>query len=156
MTTLTHLFVNDDTHQMYRSPTRQAGAGWQHIGSYTDGIGDSENDAQSLDNELVFFHQNDYAEIPDPNLLRVRLYYMKASGKFYSSGFVEVPAGEAKAHPSKSFFELVNHVEQLLADRKLPGLVEGAVFSVLIMGEDHPGGYPHMLYPSNWSVRDDS
>lgn len=68
----------------------------------------------------------------------VKLTYFKPSGKYYSNGEYET----TKEH----MFDIFDEVNDLLTNKKLPGLVEGhSLFNVLIDVPRHPNNHPHLV-----------
>lgn len=101
-------------------------------------------DFQEFDNELANLRNNGFKEVPNPTRLLIRLDYFKESGKWYSEGYIAIDkptAGDA----AKSWYDFMEHVRDLMIKRELPGLVKGALYEVLVTGEDHPGGYPQIF-----------
>lgn len=91
----------------------------------------------------------------------VELTYFKDTGKYYSSGRLEVPdvlpnaIGGLPAGEVTPLFEIFSLVRHLSHARSLPGLVEGhSAFHVLVDVPGHPHQHPHMVlnarFPDTW------
>lgn len=134
------IFLNTRTKQFFRSAVNDPVEGFRSLRDYRMACGDV--DAQSFDNDRQDLNDEGWTEIPSPQFITVKLYYMKDSGKYYSEGGIEVNLGEATADPAKSWMETMDKIRYLLDSGNLPGLVKGARYEVFVTGEGHPGGYP--------------
>lgn len=80
--------------------------------------------------------------LPEAKLLQlVQLTYFKTTGKYYSEGTFTVPADIA-------FHKIWDKVKELMQERKLPGLIEGASeFIVLCEVPGHKHDHPKLFFP---------
>lgn len=79
--------------------------------------------------------------------MKVLLEYFKPSGKWYSSGEMDLPRME--------LFEVWEIVEAAMKHRALPGLVLGhGDFTVLVDVPDHPNRHPRII--QHFMIRDNT
>lgn len=70
----------------------------------------------------------------------VNLTYFKRTGKYYSEGVYITKKTQV--------WDIFDEVKKMLADGKLPDLVEGAKeFIVYVDLSNHPAGYPALILP---------
>lgn len=86
-----------------------------------------------------------WVEIPNPQVLTVNLYYMKDSGKYYSTGELHLPRSEVDANPAKSWYNAVETVRKMVDEGSLPGLVSGSRYDVFMSCEEHPCYVPTLV-----------
>lgn len=86
-----------------------------------------------------------WVEIPNPQVLTVNLYYMKESGKYYSTGELHLPRSEVDANPAKSWYNAVETVRKMVDEGNLPGLVSGSRYDVFMSCEEHPCYVPTLV-----------
>ncbi|AER70251.1 hypothetical protein F416_gp119 [Salmonella typhimurium phage PhiSH19] len=137
------IFISPARKQFFRSSVGDKVEGFRKLKDYRLACGDI--DAQSFDNDRQDLNDEGWYEIPSPQFVRVKLYYVKPSGKYYSEGTIEVNLGEATADPAKSWMETMDKIRYLLDSGNLPGLIKGSKFDVFVTGQGHPGGYPHLF-----------
>ncbi len=98
---------------------------------------------------------------PLRGVFRVNLTYFKDTGKYYSTGALEVP--QSLAHPLGGLaagtvtplFEIWAVVRHLQYVGALPGLTEGhSPFTVLVEVPEHPHSHPHMVIPAQFVPRE--
>lgn len=135
-----YIFINDETRQWFHSAVMDPVEGFTCLKYYR--LAFDQWDAQSYDNDRQDLCDQGYSEVPSPQYYYVELYYMKESGKFYSSGTMAVNRGAADADPAKSWMEVMEQIRYKLDSGNLPGLVKGSRFEVFVTGSEHPGGYP--------------
>lgn len=137
------IFISPGRSQFFTSDIGSPVEGFKELKDYK--LPSGGNDYQSFDNDRQDLIDQGWSEIPSPQYLVVRLYYMKESGKYYSEDQILVPRFEAEANPAKNWYDTVETVRGLVRDRKLPGLVEGSLFDVFILCEEHPNYVPTMV-----------
>lgn len=134
------IFLNTSTKQFFRSAVSDPVEGFRMGRDYRLACGDV--DAQGFDNDRQDMNDAGWTEIPSPQFITVKLYYMKHSGKYYSEGEIKLNRGEVVKDPAKSWMEAMDKIRYLLDSGNLPGLTKGARYQVFVTGEGHPGGYP--------------
>lgn len=134
------IFINETTKQWFHSQIDDAVEGFVKYADFRLSTG--EIDYQGFDNARQDLSDDCWSEVPSPQFYHINLYYMKESGKYYSSGVLEVPRGEADANPAKNWLDTVDHIRYLLDSGNLPGLVKGSRFEVFTTGDDHPNAVP--------------
>lgn len=134
------IFCNKETKQWFRSNIEDVVSGFFLFKSYAMAFGTV--DVQSFDNDRQGLQDDGWTEIPSPQFYHVTLYYMKESGKYYSSGEQLVNRIEADNDPAGSWMAVMDMIRYKLDTGNLPGLVKGSRFEVFTTGDDHPGAYP--------------
>lgn len=72
-------------------------------------------------------------------MITAKLTYFKASGKYYSSGEMEVDG-------SMALYEIWDHIEAEMKKGKWPGLVDGQHdFHTVIEVPEHRHAHPHLV-----------
>lgn len=71
---------------------------------------------------------------------KIQITYFKSSGKFYTNDEYETE--------KKTMFEVCDEVRQMNRDGKLPGLVGGWQYDILVDSKDHPLAVPCLLKPA--------
>lgn len=69
----------------------------------------------------------------------VELTYFKPSGKYYSEGIYETQ--------KEYMFQIFNEVRLMQKACRLPGLIDGRGFIVLVDSPNHPDAYPGLVIP---------
>ncbi|QVW27199.1 hypothetical protein [Escherichia phage vB_EcoM-ZQ1] len=141
------IFISPAKKQFFRSSVGDKAEGFRKFKDYRLACGDV--DFQSFDNDRQDLNDEGWTEVPSPQFIDVKLYYMKDSGKYYSEGVIKINRGEAEAEPAKSWMETMDKIRYLLDSGNLPGLVKGARYEVFVTGEGHPGGYPAAFRVNN-------
>ena len=137
------IFVKLRTREFFRTTVLDPVEGFKKFRDYRLACGDV--DFQSFVNERQDLVDTGWVEIPSPQFITVKLYYMKDSGKYYSEGEIKINRGEAQAEPAKNWMLVMDQIRYLLDSGNLPGLTKGSKFEVFVTGEGHPGGYPHLF-----------
>lgn len=137
------IFLNLKDKTFFRSSVKDPVKGFRSLRDYRLPCGDI--DAQSFDNDRQDLNDEGWVEIPSPQFITVKLYYMKDSGKYYSEGEIKINLGEAQSEPAKNWMTAMDQIRYLLDTGNLPGLVKGSKFEVFVTGQGHPGGYPHLF-----------
>jgi hypothetical protein len=77
-----------------------------------------------------------------PFTCKVKFTYFKASGKFYTDGYLEVLSTD-------SWSEIMDKARSRNFGKEMPGLSsKGDDFFFTIESEEHPRAYPAMYYPT--------
>lgn len=134
------IFISPGKSEFFRSSASDKVDGFRMLKDYRLACGDV--DAQGFDDDRQSLKDDGWKEIPSPQFIYVKLYYVKESGKYYSEGELVLNRGEAESNPAKSWMEAMDKIRYLLDSGNLPGLVKGVRFEVFVTGEGHPGGYP--------------
>lgn len=141
------IFISPAKKQFFRSSIGDKVEGFRKLKDYRLACGGI--DTQSFDNDRQDLKDEGWTEVPSPQFIDIKLYYMKDSGKYYSEGVIKINLGEATADPAKSWMETMDKIRYLLDSGNLPGLVKGARYEVFVTGEGHPGGYPQLFRINN-------
>ncbi|EJS6254388.1 hypothetical protein N1226_004121 [Escherichia coli] len=142
-----YIFISPATKEFFISDVKDRVEKFRYMRSY--GLASGEIDYQSLDNDRQDLKDEGWTEVPSPQFIDIKLYYMKDSGKYYSEGELVLNRGEAEAEPAKSWMDTMDKIRYLLDSGNLPGLVKGARYEVFVTGEGHPGGYPQLFRINN-------
>lgn len=138
-----YIFISPNSKRFFCSDISDVVSGFRPLKPYKLASGDVDQD--SFNQDRVALLDGGWTEIRSPQLIYIRLYYMKDSGKFYSEGVLEVSRADAEENPAKDWFKISEHIRYLLDSGTLPGLVKGSVFEVFVSGSEHPGGYPQLF-----------
>ena len=111
--------------------------------SYLLSTGDIET--QRFDEDLRDLLDCGWVEIPCPQVMVVNLYYMKESGKYYSTGELHLRLSDVTADPAKSWYNATETVRHMVDSGNLPGLIPGSQFDVFMSCEEHPNYVPTLV-----------
>ncbi|AFU64246.1 hypothetical protein PJM36_0146 [Salmonella phage vB_SenM_UTK0005] len=142
-----YIFISPGRSQFFRSDINTPIEGFRVFKCYKLANGDI--DYQSHDNDRQDLIDNGWEEIDSPQYLTVNLYYMKESGKYYSTGELKIRVSEVQSNPAKSWYDTRELVRELLKKGELPGLVKGSRFDIFMSCEQHPCYVPTLFKISN-------
>lgn len=138
-----YIFMDIRNHKFFRTDLDEVVGSFTSRVSYVHASGDV--DYQTADNERQDLIDAGWSEVPCPQMMVVKLYYMKESGKYYSTGELHLRRSEVTADPAKSWYNATETVRNMVDSGNLPGLIPGSQFDVFMSCEEHPNYVPTLV-----------